>query len=517
MNIIIVAGGLGTRFKELSCFPKVLLPTKEKDSILLEQIGYFSKWDDITIIINEKFYVMVLNYIEANNLTNVKVISSSNTNGSGNTIASVYDKLPKKDVMFFWSDIVFERNAFERSEGFRIPDEEVVVYTSNDAKYRYLINDGKISNVSETYNGNIPGIFYINDISRVIPEVREEETDLVDFIIEAQNRGFIKKITSKSLPAPIIEYRSLEDYKTILGMSLYKRAFAKPNNQWNINKDWVIHDKHSFIGWEEQRDWANARNYILDDAITMDVHKDIDGTFIKLNAISGMNKLFVDLNEEDKQEALGALKKCINSQKKISKKSNVLELANIVDELVDNAIHGYTGVCNMLLNDPIGKDLFEFFRKTLKKQAYISNGILNPIHGNLNEYTIVVNEFNLVYLIHHNSNMGFFGWQEIDEAAYTRIKLGIDDLMRQPIVYGDKSILNRYDCYNDSKLESISWTHRIMNVLYVLAHLNDVSTDVMKLNIMFDWVKFEVNNIQKNIDLNKENNINISDRVYDRI
>jgi len=27
MNIVLVAGGLGTRFKELSVFPKILLPT----------------------------------------------------------------------------------------------------------------------------------------------------------------------------------------------------------------------------------------------------------------------------------------------------------------------------------------------------------------------------------------------------------------------------------------------------------------------------------------------------------
>lgn len=504
MNIIICAGGLGTRFKELSCFPKILLPTKEKDSILLEQMSYFSEWDAITLIVNEKYYAMTLNYVEANDLDNVRVVCSSNTNGSGNTIASVYDELPKNNVMFFWSDIVFERNSFERSAGFRKPTDEVVIYTSNDNKYRYNVKDGKVDNVSEDYNGNIPGVFYISDISKVIPEVRENETDLVDFIIEAQNDGSIKNIVSNPLPAPIIEYRSLEDYKEILGMNLYRKAFAKVNNQWNINKDWIIYDKHSSIEWEEQRDWANARNYILNDAISMDIHRDMAGTFIKLNGLSDMNKLFVDLDEEDKKEALKSLEAHILIQKEISKESGTLELYKTVDELVDNAIHGYIGVCNMLLNDALDKDIFEFFRKTLKKHICNTNddGILHPIHGNINEYTMVVDEVNYVRLIHHNNDIGFFGWQEIDEAAYNRIKIGIDDLMRQPIVYNDKSILSTYRCYDKTELESISWTHRILNVLYVLTHLNDVSTDVMKLNIMFDWVKFEVNNIYnyKNID-----------------
>ena len=36
MNIVIVAGGLGTRFGKLSIFPKILLPSYTEDSILKE-------------------------------------------------------------------------------------------------------------------------------------------------------------------------------------------------------------------------------------------------------------------------------------------------------------------------------------------------------------------------------------------------------------------------------------------------------------------------------------------------
>ena len=42
MNIVIVAGGLGTRFKQLSVFPKILLPTKDNDSILNELLSGFT-------------------------------------------------------------------------------------------------------------------------------------------------------------------------------------------------------------------------------------------------------------------------------------------------------------------------------------------------------------------------------------------------------------------------------------------------------------------------------------------
>ena len=42
MNIIIVAGGLGTRFGTLSIFPKILLSSYKEDSILKEQYNYFN-------------------------------------------------------------------------------------------------------------------------------------------------------------------------------------------------------------------------------------------------------------------------------------------------------------------------------------------------------------------------------------------------------------------------------------------------------------------------------------------
>ena len=66
MNIVIVAGGLGTRFKELSVFPKILLPTKDNDSILNELLSGFNNNNKFYIVINSKYYDMVHNYITVN-------------------------------------------------------------------------------------------------------------------------------------------------------------------------------------------------------------------------------------------------------------------------------------------------------------------------------------------------------------------------------------------------------------------------------------------------------------------
>lgn len=504
MNIVIVAGGLGTRFKELSCFPKILLPTKEKDSILLEQLEYFYN-DDVTIIVNKKYYNMVANYIEVNNIQNVKVVSSTNTNGSGNTIASVYSELPKKNVLFFWSDIVFERNAFARSDGFRKPTSDVVIYTSFDKKYRYLIDENnKVSNVSDTYNGNIPGVFYIQDISKVIPETREKETDLVDFIIEAQEDGSVKSVVAKPVPANIIEYRSLEDYKEILGMNDYKKAFAKLNDQWNIegNTTWKVDTAANLIVQpKEHVRWSETRNYLLNDAIPCLYKEDHLNyiTFFDLQPFSTTTKLLV--NCEDRTIPMQVLNKLLINQEMIHKEVSKETIEDKISIMVEDALTSLDSVADMLKPSIDGfntlpDDMFEVIKSKLdgimlNQDRYY----LTPFHGNLNPYTIAYNVITRdVKLIHHKDNEDFFGLPEIDRAAYYRIKVGIDDMMIDPLVYGE-SDLSQYDCFDINKLNCIPTLYRIINLLYVMKYLKVLATDVMKVNIMHMWIKFEYANL----------------------
>ena len=74
-NIVIVAGGLGTRFNELSVFPKILLPTSTHNSILNEiQDSFCDYTGTMSLIINEKFYDMVDNYIKVNGIKNINLI-----------------------------------------------------------------------------------------------------------------------------------------------------------------------------------------------------------------------------------------------------------------------------------------------------------------------------------------------------------------------------------------------------------------------------------------------------------
>lgn len=505
MNIVIVAGGLGTRFKELSCFPKILLPTKEKDSILLEQLEYFYN-DDVTIIVNKKYYNMVANYVEVNNIQNVKVVASTNTNGSGNTIASVYSELPKKNVLFFWSDIVFERNAFIRSEGFRKPTSDVVIYTSFDKKYRYFIDENnKVSNVSDTYNGNIPGIFYIRDISKVIPETREKETDLVDFIIEAQGDASVKSVVAKPVPANIIEYRSLEDYKEILGMNDYKKAFAKLNDQWNIRYDdpnWKVNvNENHIVDSINQVKWSETRNYLLGDALLCNYENDYL-LFYNKTPFCSTSKFLA--NCEDRTMPMQVLNKLLINQEMIHKEVSKEVVEDKITRIIEDALTSLNDV-NDIIKPSIGgfntlpKDMFDIIKSKLgcvmlNRDRYY----LVPFHGNLNPYTIIYNVITKdIKLIHHKNNEDFFGLPEIDRAAYYRIKVGIDDMMIDPLVYGETD-LTKYDCFDINKLNHIPTLYRIINLLYVMKYLKVLATDVMKVNVMYMWIKFEYTNLFKN-------------------
>src|SRR5574344_1588432 len=201
MNIVIVAGGLGTRFGKLSIFPKILLPSYTEDSILKEDYNYF-KGNNIYLIINEKFYDMVNNFITVNNI-NINIIKSSKTSGSYNTLKEVKEYLPKEDILFLWSDLVLskEKNIVDIINK---NNNDNIIFTS-DGSYRYIFENNQIIETKEN-NGNIPGIYYFKKLPDFEIENKKINFDLVDYIKEdLKNKNYLKidknknKITKKDI------------------------------------------------------------------------------------------------------------------------------------------------------------------------------------------------------------------------------------------------------------------------------------------------------------------------------
>ena len=242
-NIVIVAGGLGTRFNELSVFPKILLPTSTHNSILNEiQDSFCDYTGTMSLIINEKFYDMVDNYIKVNGIKNINLIKSTKINGSLNSIMDVYDELPKKNVLFIWSDLIFDKetSTFILDTCERI-DKDYIAYRETIRKKvkvqgRYKKQSGGHGQYGDVWiefepcvsddlifeanvkNGNIPGIYYINNFEYVYNNLnklqKKDNLDLLDFIIndfEHTNSKLEKQIIEK-----LTEYRDLDTYIDIL-------------------------------------------------------------------------------------------------------------------------------------------------------------------------------------------------------------------------------------------------------------------------------------------------------------
>ena len=189
MNVVFVAGGLGTRFDEFDIFPKILLPFKVNDSILIHNLRLFPN-DNMFLIINERYYEMVCNYIVINNLS-VTLIKSSNTNGSNNTIASVKNELPSENLLFIWSDLVLD-------EAPQIHDTLAPIIFTQPGKYRCRFNSGKLY-MNEEY-GNVPGIYYV-PFSKII-SLGFSNYDLVEALalnnaIEKPYNGYIHEYQNK--------------------------------------------------------------------------------------------------------------------------------------------------------------------------------------------------------------------------------------------------------------------------------------------------------------------------------
>ena len=213
-NVLIVAGGKNTRFKEMSIFPKVLLPMIQWPSILTYDVHKFTEQGTkVHLVINESYYEMVKDYVE-NNKIDVEIILSSNCNGSSNTLKSVKDKLPKEDTLVIWSDLVLSFDGIDKIfEDIVKTTEDYIVFTK-DGKYRCRFTERGLVNVENTNDGNVPGIYYYKSIP---PFAYDEENfpnlDLVEYLDAIPSiYSQTKQVGTIPYVGNITEFRDLTTY-----------------------------------------------------------------------------------------------------------------------------------------------------------------------------------------------------------------------------------------------------------------------------------------------------------------
>lgn len=207
MNVIINAGGLNTRFDDLSVFPKILLPFKNNDSTLVNLMknikGEFNTVN-FYLLINEKYFQQVEDFVAVNNL-DIYLVKTTKTNGSFNTIKEVLGDLPKRDLFFIWSDLYLENEIFIDDD---YASNDVVVFV-RDGEYRFKAST---EGIVQTPNGNVPGIYFLSD--KTIFDHITDERDNFD-LIEAIAIGANDKVIGVDIiefTASITEFRDKKVY-----------------------------------------------------------------------------------------------------------------------------------------------------------------------------------------------------------------------------------------------------------------------------------------------------------------
>lgn len=516
-NIVIVAGGLGTRFNELSIFPKILLPTSTHNSILNEiQDSFCDYTGTMSLIINEKFYDMVNNYIKVNGIKNINLIKSTKINGSLNSIMDVYDELPKKNVLFIWSDLIFDKetstfilNTCERT------DKDYIVFCYENGQYRYNLADDLVFEAN-VKNGNIPGIYYINNFEYVYNNLnklqKKDNLDLLDFIIndfEHTDSKLEKQIIEK-----LTEYRDLDTYIDIL--KNHKRELTQTRffNKLIIDKENKIVTKQAIhpdyyniidreVAWYKfvedniYKDKSIKRFtptiYNIDTenhSFTMEYLEDYIPLheYLRTNSNSDIKdvykNIFIALNE------FGKISKSIyqtDYEEDLDK-----ELYSKVIDRCEKIKHYLVNYNKSELEDILSKIINIFIKLEYSKNrdtAIMANINYTLCHGDLNGSNIMVNpKTKEIKFIDPRGYFGFtknYGLQSYEYAKLLYALSGYDDFNLNPKIYKHDTI-NKFDYFDEFFETYLDKRHIILLGVIWVALAGYISQDIIKANMAYE-------------------------------
>lgn len=504
MNVVIVAGGLQTRFKELSCFPKILLPSMDGTPIIMKYAEYFKDQNTITVVVNKKYYNMVYDYVKTNNLQ-MDVVSSDNANGSFNTIVSCWNHIPKKNVLFFWSDILFNNENYTLDKKVDTIKDDCVVFTTNDKKFRYKVEDGKIINVTSSYDGNVPGIFYIKNIYELVPSPYKpvpDNTDLVDVIKQKAEEGMIT-ITESKIDTTITEYKSLEDYKNIINLSRVSQRFPT-DVDINYTEDDKMYCTNTPDKFEYWKDWTSVINHSPFNRFGFVGDIKDDGEVMMLDNLEGYDNNYY-LDEDYKNALITVVDDLQHHYINIPLGSAV---RYVFSEFYSKPIKAVKEVSSMLINYNFNKlqQMVDTLVDEILNSSSMDKFVLT--HGNINPANIFYNrttkDIKLINPISRSNGL-FYSHSLVDFADFYMTINGIylslrcskiylsDELLTIPYIPGNAvmsaAVILRM-------LQTLTWyKHDVMKLNYVydscLHHYNEFFTNKNKLNresVINDWM-----------------------------
>lgn len=501
MNIVIVAGGLGTRFKDLSVFPKVLLPLAEYNSILENYLENFS--DYLFLVINEKFYDMTMNYLDVNNLLNkVKVFTTNNSNGSYNSIKDCidsYDNFPNQNVLFVWSDLIIHSRPIEK---------ENAIFTC-DGEYRFKF-DGESVLEAPNYDGNVPGVYFIKDLDEVF-NIELDSKDNYDLIEAIRDSGVRFKKRELPKPMELRDKETYEKYACINFSSVLKTRFF---NELKVDGDTLTKkaiDPKYYEIIEKEFNWYKYGYENITDfeyiVPNVDLNSFEDHSF-KMEYLKDYKPLHKVLKETNSGT------KVLEIYKNIQRTLNVLDsnilrvtrktfLKDLKKEIIDKVIDRCESIKHMLIN--YNKEDLEH---ALNSAYSLLSGLEGDVieyrftHGDLNGSNLLVNPETLdVKLIDPRGYFGYsklYGWKPYEYAKLLYCLYGYDSFNNDLQIYG-KDWPKKLELADSIEFLNKKEYKVLVGVIYV-ALAGYISQDIMKANIAYEYgmklLKKELYNVE---------------------
>ena len=506
-NIVIVAGGLGTRFKDLSVFPKILLPTKKYNSLLEQDYDVLSNGYDVNLylIINQKYYDMTVNYCKVNNI-NLNIIKSSNINGSYNTILSVYDQIPHNNVLFIWSDLELSSNDL-----YNIDEDTVFTYPGN---YRFGIKNNKIV-YCQNYDGNIPGIYYISNLDKYFTKHELNEIDNYDFVEVLQEFDYIN---SKDIEFHIEEYKDKQtyidhikskedngklaiDFKTRF-FNMIELDYSDHNNtkikKWAINKDYY-HLIQKEYDWYQKLKNQNLGNNYTYDMIVPQIYDGMinDNTGFVMKFLDGYQPLhkYIKNNIQNNELIQKIYQTIYNHLNAFGNCKKEFSIDVFKEDLQKEVITKVLDRCDKIQYMLINYDKVKLGGLLIKAYNYLLTQVDNDkveyciCHGDLNGSNILVNpdtkDVKFLDPRGYFGNTIFYGWQDYEFAKLLYCLDGYDDFNNLPQIYGiDKPIrLKYFDKINYLNKKK----YKVLVGIIWIALAGYISQDIMKANIAYEY------------------------------
>ena len=517
-NVVIVAGGLNTRMKDLSVFPKILFPLQESSSILAHDVEQF-EGKKVYLVINEKYYDMVVNYCQRNSIELKDIIKTSNTDGSANTLKEISEYLPTENTLLVWSDLIIEHFPLLESLS-KLTDKNHVIFTQ-EGSYRFKVvesNNCCFPHRVAIYPvappkpedetavcGNVPGIYFykeLPDFSK-IPE-NYHNYDYLEFIAE-----FYSEDTELcSVGTSLIEFRDREKFKEYYTKDSEEHSIPRFFNTLNIDREkktltkTCTNPEYAHLIVKEQNWYGKVKQAGFDGVpkvIGGSNTSDNSKASITMELLEGYETASEYSRGKSQEEIKKMVEKIIEKAEELHKHTCPVEFVDVQEDYEEEFINKVFRRCDSIKDMLINYDREKLGRLLAKacsvlyhskcKIGIMPNTTYSLIHGDLNGSNVMYNpKTEDVKFIDPRGYFGktkVYGPEEYDFAKILYFISGYDSFNKGRAIYNDWKFEQVLETWNiPDKL--MTWYNWIILGIIWIALAQYIGQDIMKANLAYE-------------------------------